>query len=103
VGGEGCYRGSAVSRDPDDAPAPGAFAFETVGERRLREIGEIDRLQLARLRFDCFVQAQQFSRPAPQPDAGVGGMLLRQGVGVDEALEIAAKIEAWCLRDLEGL
>lgn len=58
--------------------------------------------ELARLRFDCFMQAQQFSRPAPLPDDGSAlGFQPRQGIGVDEALEIAGKIEAWCVRERE--
>jgi hypothetical protein len=60
-------------------------------------------LERARLRFDCFMQARQFSRPVAQPSsiAEELGYTPRQGITVDEALELAGKIEAFCMAGLE--
>jgi hypothetical protein len=59
-------------------------------------------LERARLRFDCFMQAQQFSRPDPDAtDVGAIGFKPRRGITVDEALAIAGQIEAFCMKGLE--
>jgi hypothetical protein len=51
--------------------------------------------ELARLRFDCVLQAGHYTKP------GAGEAAMPRGLTIDEQLELAGKIEAFCMRERE--